>query len=65
MMQKTKEVIRNTSENYSSMLQSVKRGKKTEIDSINGKLIDIGRNYDVDVSLNAIMMSLIKTLSEK
>jgi len=65
MVQKTKEVIRNTSENYSSMLQSVKRGKKTEIDSINGTLIDIGRSYDVDVSLNAIMMSLIKTLSEK
>ncbi|MCK5459186.1 MAG: 2-dehydropantoate 2-reductase, partial [Thermoplasmatales archaeon] len=65
MMQKTKEVIRDTSENYSSMLQSVKRGKETEIDSINGTLIDIGRSYDVDVSLNAILVSLIKTLSEK
>jgi len=65
MVQKTKEVIRNTSENYSSMLQSVKRGKKTEIDSINGVLVDIGRSYDADVSLNGIMVSLIKTLSEK
>ena len=65
MVQKTKGVIRDTSENYSSMFQSVKRGKKTEIDSINGVLVDIGRSYDVDVSLNAIMVSLIKTLSEK
>ena len=65
MMQKTKEVIRDTSENYSSMLQSVKRGKKTEIDSINGILVDIGRRYGVDVSLNGILVSLIKTLSEK
>ena len=65
MVQKTKEVIRDTSENYSSMLQSVKRGKKTEIKSINGVLVDIGRSYNIEVSLNAIMVSLIKTLSEK
>jgi len=64
MVQKTKKVIRDTSENYSSMLQSVKRGKETEIDSINGTLIGIGRSYDIDVSLNAIMVYLIKTLSE-
>ncbi|MHA1112839.1 MAG: ketopantoate reductase family protein, partial [Promethearchaeota archaeon] len=38
MIQKTKEVIRNTSENYSSMFQSFKKRKKTEIDSINGKI---------------------------
>ncbi len=65
MVQKTKEVIRDTSENYSSMLQSVKRGKKTEINSINGVLVDIGRSYNIEVSLNEIMVSLIKTLSEK
>jgi 2-dehydropantoate 2-reductase len=65
MVQKTKEVIRNTSENYSSMLQSVRKGKKTEIDSINGALVDIGRTYDVDVSLNEILVSLVKTFSNQ
>ncbi|MCK5458730.1 MAG: 2-dehydropantoate 2-reductase [Thermoplasmatales archaeon] len=62
MVQRTKEVIRKTSENYSSMLQSVQKGKTTEIDSINGVLIDIGRTYNVDVSLNEILVSLIKNL---
>ncbi len=65
MLEKTKEVIRKTSENYSSMLQSVQKGKKTEIDSINGVLFDIGKTYNVDVSLNGILMSLVKTLSSQ
>jgi len=35
MIKKTKEVIVDTTENYSSMLQSIQKSKKTEIDSIN------------------------------
>jgi len=65
MIKKTKEVVRETSENYSSMIQSVRKGRKTEIDSINGVLVDIGRTYDVDVSLNEILVSLVKTLSDQ
>ena len=65
MIKKTKEVIRETSENYSSMIQSVRKGRKTEIDSINGVLVDIGRTYDVDVSLNEILVSLVKTFSNQ
>ena len=65
MVNKTKEVIRETSENYSSMLQSVRKGKKTEIDSINGALVNIGRTYSIDVPLNEILVSLVKTLSER
>ena len=63
MIQKTKEIIRNTSENYSSMLQSFKKGKKTEIDSINGGLVDIGRKYDVDTSLNEILVCLVNSMA--
>lgn len=62
-IQKTKEVIRNTSENQSSMLQSFKRGKKTEIDSINGKFIDIGRVRTIDTPMNEILIYLVKTMS--
>jgi len=65
MIKKTKEVIRETSENYSSMIQSVRKGRKTEIDSINGVLVGIGRTYDVDVSLNEILVSLVKTFSNQ
>lgn len=62
-IQKTKEVIRSTSENHSSMLQSFKRGKKTEIDSINGKFVDIGRIHNIDPSMNEILIYLVKTMS--
>lgn len=65
MVNKTKEVIRETSENYSSMLQSVRKGKKTEIDSINGALVNIGRTYSIDVPLNEILVSLVKFFSER
>jgi len=60
MIKKTKEVIRNTSENYSSMLQSFKKGKKTEIDSINGKLTDIGKKHNVDTTMNEILTYIVK-----
>jgi len=64
MIQKTKEVIKNTSENYSSMLQSVKKGKKTEIDSINGEIVDIGKKHNINTSMNEVLVHLVKSLSE-
>lgn len=57
----TKDVILKTSDNYSSMLQSFKKEKKTEIDSINGKLIKIGREYNVDTNLNELLVRLVKS----
>ena len=60
MIKKTKEVIRNTSYNYSSMLQSFKKGKKTEIDSINGKLVDVGKRHDIDTTMNEILTYIVK-----
>jgi len=64
ILEKTKFVIRDTGENYSSMLQSFKRGKKTEIDSINGKLIDAGKIYGLDMSLNKILIHLVKSMNK-
>jgi 2-dehydropantoate 2-reductase len=60
MINHTRDVIINTSENYSSMVQSYKKDKRTEIDSINGKLVKIGKNNGVDVSLNEMLVNLIK-----
>jgi 2-dehydropantoate 2-reductase len=60
MIEKTREVIRRTCDNYSSMLQSIRRGKRTEIDSINGKLVEIGERCNLDTPLNKILTSLIK-----
>jgi 2-dehydropantoate 2-reductase len=62
MKEKTKEVIRDTAKNCSSMLQSIQQGKKTEIDSINGTLMRIGIKNKIDTSLNRILTELIASL---
>ncbi len=63
MYNKTCEVIRDTSDNYSSMLQSFNKGNRTEIDSINGRIIDIGNRYNIDTFLNEIFVYLIHSIS--
>ncbi|DAC72569.1 MAG TPA: 2-dehydropantoate 2-reductase [Thermoplasmata archaeon] len=62
MIEKTKEVIRDTALNYSSMLQSIQQGKKTEIDSMNGTLVRIGVDRHIDAPLNEILTQLITSL---
>jgi len=62
MIQRTKEVIRDTASNYSSMLQSVQQRKKTEIDSMNGKLVTIGKQHRIDTALNKILVDLVTSL---
>ena len=65
MINKTKKIILETSENYSSMLQSIKKYRKTEVDSINGVFVDVGRTYNVNTPLNEILISLVISLSRK
>ena len=57
------EVILDTSDNYSSMLQSFLKGKKTEIDSINGKIMKFGLKNNVDVELNSLLISIVNKFS--
>jgi len=64
MVQSTREVIKDTYENYSSMLQSFQKGKKTEIESINGKLIDIGKLCGADTSMNGVLVSLVNIMAD-
>jgi 2-dehydropantoate 2-reductase len=58
----TIDVIRKTSENHSSMLQSFQQGKKTEIESINGKMIKIGKIHDIDMLINEVLYRSIKNI---
>ena len=64
MIQRTKEVIRDTASNYSSMLQSVQQRKKTEIHSMNGKLVTIGKQHRMDTTLNKILVELVTSLAD-
>jgi len=63
VLDKTKKVVKSTEKNYSSMLQSFNKGQKTEIDSINKKIVEIGKFYSIDVSLNELMVDIIESLT--
>jgi 2-dehydropantoate 2-reductase len=64
VIEKTKNVAKLTSENKSSMLQDIERGRKTEIDSINGRLVEIGQKHEVETPINSTLVSLIKGIEE-
>ena len=58
-------LVPETYNHYSSTHQDVKNKKKTEIDSINGKIIQLGEKYDVNVDTNKFVYDLIKSLEMK
>ncbi|MCX8123895.1 MAG: 2-dehydropantoate 2-reductase [Spirochaetes bacterium] len=60
MFETTVTVCRNTQNNFCSMLQDILAKRKTEIDSINGALILIAKQYTIDTPYNVTMFRLIK-----
>ena len=55
-------IAKLTSENKSSMLQDIERGRKTEIEAINGTIVKIGKKYGVKTPINETLTALIKGL---
>lgn len=60
--EKVLEVARMTARNRSSMLQDVERGKRTEIDAINGSLAEAGESHGVSMPVNRALWSLVRSL---
>lgn len=58
-------VARATAGNRSSMLQDVERGKRTEIENINGEIVRTGKEAGLDVPINRMLVSLVSALSGK
>jgi 2-dehydropantoate 2-reductase len=56
------EVARNTSSNYSSMLQDVMRGAVTEIEAINGAIVRVGEQLGVPTPVNRMLWKLVNSL---
>ncbi|MBD3585239.1 2-dehydropantoate 2-reductase [Salinimonas sp. HHU 13199] len=56
------QVIRATSQNYSSMHQDVKHRRPTEIDAINGYIVQSAQKKGIDVPINAFLYKKIKAL---
>lgn len=51
--------------NFSSMYQDIVKGKKTEIDFLNGKIVDLGKKHHIPTPLNETLVSFIKFLEEE
>ena len=55
-------IAKNTSSNQSSMLQDIERCSPTEIDFINGSIVDYGNQHYVKTPINEAIVKIIKTL---
>jgi 2-dehydropantoate 2-reductase len=58
-------VIRDTAGNRSSMLQDVARGKRTEIDALNGMVCELGHKYGVPTPVNETLTALVKGIEKR
>jgi len=50
--------------NFSSMCQDIMKRKKTEIDFLNGKIVELGKKHNIPTPINEAMICLIKFLEE-
>jgi 2-dehydropantoate 2-reductase len=57
------EVARATAQNESSTLQDVRAGRRTEIDALNGFVVERARETDTYVPTNETLYSLVKSLT--
>ena len=53
------------SRNIASMRQDLSRGKRTEIDFMNGAVVARGRELGLDCPVNAALASIIKTMEAR
>lgn len=56
-------VARNTARNTSSMRSDILNGRATEIDFINGYLVQLGRRLDIPTPVNQMLTDKVKQLS--
>jgi len=54
-----------TGDNINSMLQDIRAGKRTEIDSITGEIIRLGKELGIETPSNESVYSLIKAIESK
>ena len=53
-----------TSENISSMLQDIQQGRMTEIDSITGEIIALGKKKGMEMKVNSFLYESVKFLQK-
>ncbi len=58
-------LVPDTYNHFSSTHQDIKRKIKTEIDSLTGKVIELGEANNVNITTNKIIFNLIKTIESE
>ena len=61
-IENTVKVCLATSQNVSSMLQDVRKGRRTEIDAINGAIVREGRRLGIPMPVNSELVNKVKAL---
>ena len=59
-MEKVRQVCRATGANVSSMLQDVRAGRRTEVDYINGAVVQLGKETGVPTPCNEFLAAMTK-----
>ena len=62
MVERTRDVCARTATNYCSMLQDIRANRKTEIDSINGKIEEYGKTVGVQTSWSSLAVLFVRAL---
>jgi 2-dehydropantoate 2-reductase len=60
---RVEEVCKRTAQNINSMLQDVRQKKPTEIDFINGAIVQEARRLNLDAPLNQLLLELVRRQS--
>ncbi len=63
-LERVKQVATITATNYSSMLQDVLGQRPTEIDAINGKIVEQGQILGIPTPVNALLTSLMRAIEK-
>ena len=59
---RVRDVCRSTKANISSMLQDVRRKKKTEIDQLNGMVVEMAARCGMSTPVNEVLTAIVRSL---
>ena len=62
MLDLVRDICIKTASNICSMLQDIRAGRKTEIDSINGEIIKAGRDRGIALPCNETLYLLVRAM---
>jgi 2-dehydropantoate 2-reductase len=63
-VERVKQVVAMTATNHSSMLQDVLGQRPTEIDAINGKIVEQGQTLGIPTPVNTLLTSLMRAIEK-